>query len=258
MELSHIVILAVVEGITEFLPISSTGHMILISNLLGIASNDFVKSFEIIIQLGAISAVVFLYWRKLLQVKTILPKLVTAFIPTAIVGLIFYPFIKQVLLGSSLVTVITLFIGGIILIVLEKFHEEKAVSVEKVEDISYKNAFIIGVFQSISVVPGVSRAAATIIGGLLVNTKRRVAVEFSFMLAIPTMLAATGLDLVKSNLSFSSSEYYALGIGLIVSFLVAIVSIRFLLKFIESHTFIPFGAYRIVLAILYFLFIIKI
>jgi undecaprenyl-diphosphatase len=257
MELSHAVLLSVVEGITEFLPISSTGHMILVSNLLGISSNDFVKNFEIIIQLGAISAVALLYWRKLLERKDLWPKLFVAFLPTAIIGKFFYPLIKDVLLESPIITLVSLFLGGVILIIIEKTKRESN-GFEKVEDITFKQAVVVGLFQSIAIIPGVSRAAATIVGGLLLGGQRKAAVEFSFLLAIPTMLAATLYDLYKSDISTTDSELMLLGVGLVISCIVALLSIRFLLRIIQTNTFVPFGIYRIILAVVYFFLIIGI
>jgi len=250
-------ILAIVEGISEFLPISSTGHLILASEFLKIEQTNFVKSFEIIIQLGAILAIVFLYWKTLIANKDVWKKILTAFIPTAMIGFAFYSVVKNYLLGNAFVTLISLFIGGIILIILELIYKEKGHHVEKIEAISFKKAFLIGIFQSISIIPGVSRAAATIIGALFLGAKRKTAVEFSFLLAIPTMLSATALDVYKGSFfSFSNQEYISLTIGFLGSFIVAIFAVKFLLKFIKNHTFIPFGVYRIILAILFWLFII--
>lgn len=251
------IILSIVEGITEFLPISSTGHLVLAAHILQIQQTEFVKSFEIIIQFGAILAVVFLYWRKFLQSKAIWKKILVAFIPTGIIGFLLYKVIRNVLLGNASVILITLFIGGVILIILELVHKEKSTDATKIEDISFKNAVLIGVFQSISVIPGVSRAAATIIGALLLGTKRKTAVEFSFLLAVPTMLAASGLDLVKNHLSFSGNELLVLVIGFIGSFIVATIAIKFFINFIQKHTFIPFGIYRIVAALLYWIIVLK-
>lgn len=251
-------ILSIVEGITEFLPISSTGHLILASEFLKIKQTDFVKGFEIIIQLGAILAVVFLYWKTLIANKEIWKKILVSFIPTGILGFIFYKIVKTFLLGNTYVTLVTLLVGGIILIILELIHKEKDHHVEKIESIGFKNAFLIGIFQSTAMIPGVSRSAATIIGALFLGTKRKTAVEFSFILAIPTMLAATILDISKSNFfSFTNYEYLSLIIGFIGSFIVAIFAIKFLLKFIKTNTFIPFGIYRIILAFLFWFFIIK-
>ncbi len=258
MNYLDVLILSIVEGITEFLPISSTGHLILASEFLKIKQTDFLKSFEIIIQFGAILAIVFLYWKTLINNKKIWEKILIAFIPTAIIGYIFYGIVKNYLLGNTYITLMSLFIGGIILIILELIYKEKEHHAEKIESISSKNAFLIGVFQSISMIPGVSRSAATIVGALFLGAKRKAAVEFSFLLAIPTMLAATVLDIYKSSFSsFTNQEYIFLTIGFIGSFIVSIFAVKFLLKFIKNHTFIPFGVYRIILAILFWLFIIK-
>lgn len=251
------VILSIVEGLTEFLPISSTGHLVLASKLLQIEQTDFVKSFEIIIQLGSIGAIIFLYWKTLIKNREIWKRIIAAFIPTAIVGFILYKIIKTFFLGNPAITLMALFIGGVLLILLEKIHKEKDHHKNSIEKISIKNAFIIGVFQSISIIPGVSRSAATIIPALFLGTKRKTAVEFSFFLAIPTMLAATTLDIVKSKFAFTFSEYSILATGLIGSFIVAVLAVKFLLGFIEKHTFIPFGFYRIILAIIFGLFMLK-
>jgi undecaprenyl-diphosphatase len=253
----HAIILSIVEGITEFLPISSTGHMILASDILRIPQNEFLKSFEIIIQFGAILAVVSLYIKVLLTNRAIWVKLLAAFVPTGIVGLVLYKFIKNYLLGNTPVVLWSLFIGGVILILWEKYYQRKKAHVQKIEDLSYRNAFLIGLFQSISVVPGVSRAAATIVGAMTVGLERKAAVEFSFLLAVPTMAAATGLDLVKSNFHFSTSEWGMLAVGFAGAFVTALVSVRYFLRFVEKHTFVPFGVYRMLLALLFWLVIVR-
>ncbi len=251
------ILLAIIEGITEFLPISSTGHLILASEILKIEQTEFVKSFEIFIQLGAILAVIVLYWKTLLTKKAVLERIFVAFLPTAVLGFTFYKLIKQLLIGNALVTLAALFGGGIILIFLELLYKEKEHHVESIQQITIRKAFIIGLFQSLSMIPGVSRAAATIVGGLLLGTKRKAAVEFSFLLAIPTMLAATGFDLIKSNLEFTSNELTLLAIGFIGSFVVALLAVKFFLQFIQNNTFITFGIYRIVVSILFFLFVLN-
>jgi undecaprenyl-diphosphatase len=257
MDYFHALILAVVEGITEFLPISSTGHLILTSDVLKITQTNFVKDFEIIIQLGAILAVVVLYFKTLIQNAKVWTRILAAFIPTAIIGYILYKFIKTFLLGNVSVTLWSLLIGGIILIILELIYKEKDHHVSDIESISLKNAFLIGLFQSLAVIPGVSRSAATIIGALFLGTKRKAAVEFSFLLAVPTMIAASGLDIVKSSFAYSQSEFIALGIGFFGSFIIAIFAIKFFLNFIKNHSFIPFGVYRIILAVLFWLLIVR-
>lgn len=256
MDIIHAIILSIVEGVTEFLPISSTGHLILTANILNIPQTDFAKSFEIIIQLGSIMAVSVVYAKKLLENRGIWPKVLVAFLPTAIVGLTLYKIIKGFLLGNSTVTLLALFLGGILIIVLELLYKQKDHHASSLDQISYKQAFLIGLAQSVSVIPGVSRSAATIIGGMFSGLKRNIALEFSFILAIPTMFAATGLDLVKSSFKFSSQEYMILGLGLGVSFVTALVAIKFLLKYVQTHTFIPFGIYRVVLSILFWMFVV--
>ena len=239
------------EGITEFLPISSTGHLILTSRLLNIPQSDFLSSFQIAIQLGAILAVVLLYARSLILEWEILKRVMAAFIPTAVIGLTFYKVIKQYLMGSELVVAWALLIGGIILIIFESFYKEKETSLGEISALSYKQAVLIGVFQSFAMVPGVSRSAATIIGGLSLGLKRKTIVEFSFLLAVPTMVAATGLDIIKSAAEFSSDQIGLLAVGFVAAFLVAVVSIKFLLYFIKNHNFVVFGIYRIVIALLF-------
>lgn len=260
MDFIQAIILGVVEGVTEFLPISSTGHLILTSDFLKIPSTEFVKTFEIFIQSGAILAVVVLYWKTLLNIS-LLKRILVAFIPTAIVGLTLYKFIKQYLLASPDVVVASLLIGGVALIGVELLFKNKLKKSDEksyVEEISYEKALAVGVFQSMSVVPGVSRAAASIVGGMLIGLNRKTAVEFSFFLAIPTILAATLLDASETNiLSFSPNEHMILATGFIVSFITALGVIKWLIGYVQTNTFIPFGIYRIALAILYFFLVIK-
>jgi len=251
------IILGVVEGMTEFLPVSSTGHLILASDILRIPQTNFVKSFEIIIQLGAVLAVFFLYGKTLLVNKSVLLRILIAFLPTVFVGLTFYKAVKAILLGNIPITLAALFLGGIILIFLELMYREKDHHVDQVEKLNLKQSFLIGLCQSVAFIPGVSRAAATIIGALFLGAKRKPAVEFSFLLAVPTMLAATGLDLFKTNFSFNQNEYILLLLGLITSFIVAILSVKFLLQFIKTNNFVPFGIYRIILAFLFWLLIVR-
>jgi len=264
MNLLQTLILSIVEGITEFLPISSTGHLILASHVLNIPQTEFTKSFEIIIQLGSILAVVYLYWKRILDSKKLWKPLLAAFIPTAVVGLVLYKFVKNFLIGNTTVTLLALFIGGIVLIAIEKYWERGPTThaatrgrsgFVKIEELTLKQSFLIGLAQSVSIIPGVSRAAATIVGGLFMGMDRKTAVEFSFLLAIPTMAAATGLDLVKSGFSFTQSEWMLLGVGFIGAFITALFAVKYFLQFIQKHTFVPFGIYRIVLALLFWLFV---
>ncbi|MCK9603599.1 MAG: undecaprenyl-diphosphatase UppP [Candidatus Omnitrophica bacterium] len=253
MDVIQAVIFGVVEGITEFLPISSTGHLMLTARYLGIAQTEFVKSFEIAIQSGAILAVVVLYWKVLLKDRKIWGKLLAAFLPTAVIGALLYRIIKGVLLDNSAVVLWALFLGGVLLILFEYLHREKEDAAATLSAISYPQALLIGLFQSFAVIPGVSRAAATIVGGLIIGLKRRTIVEFSFLLAVPTMGAAMTLDLLKSAPSFNKDQFFVLAVGFLVSFAVALVAIRFLLVFIKNHTFIPFGIYRILIAVIFWL-----
>ncbi len=251
MNTFHALILGIVEGVSEFLPISSTGHLILTSRLMGISQTEFVKTFEIAIQLGAILSVVVLYWKKFLMNLEVLKKVCAAFLPTAIIGFAFYKSIKQYLLGNSHIVIWALFLGGVFLIIFELFHHEKETAVKEITSISYKQAMLIGAFQSIAIIPGVSRSAAAIIGGLILGLRRDVIVEFSFLLAVPTMLAATLLDLYKNANAFTQDQFAFLGVGFATSFIVAILAIKFLLSFIKKHSFISFGVYRILIALLF-------
>ncbi len=251
----HVFILSLAEGLTEFLPISSTGHMILISKLLGIAETDFVKTFEIVIQLGAIMAIVVLYFKKFLSSWNLIKKLITAFIPTAIVGFTLYPLIKGVLLGSSAITLNALFWGGIALIGVEWFLKRKKTEAKTESQVTYRQALLIGTFQSLSVIPGVSRAAATIVGGLLTGLDRETATEFSFLLAVPTMFAATAFDIYKSRHMIAQGGFLTLLIGTLLSFFFAIIAVKFLIGYIKKHDFTAFGIYRVVLSILFWIFV---
>ncbi len=254
MNMLDTVVLGLVEGGTEFLPVSSTGHLLLTSKLLSLPSTEYLKTFDISIQLGAILSVVVLYWQKFILNRKILSRVCVAFVPTAVMGLVLYKMIKHILMENIQVVLWSLLIGGVIIIVFEFFYHERKDAVRELEKISYPKAFMVGLFQSLAMVPGVSRSAATILGGLAIGIKRTVIVEFSFLLAAPTMLAATGLDLIKHAHEFSVSQFKLLLVGFIVSFVVAIFSIKFLLHFIKQHNFTWFGVYRIVVAVI-FLFI---
>ena len=252
MHFVHAVLLGMVEGLTEFLPVSSTGHLLLAARLLHLSQTEFIKSFEIAIQSGAIVAVLFLYGRILLKDKEALKRVCVAFIPTGILGFLLHKIVKKFLLHDTTVVLWSLLAGGIFLIVFERFHKEKDSHGSSFADISYPKAVLIGLCQSLAMVPGVSRSAATIVGGLAVGLKRKMIVEFSFLLAIPTLLAATALDLLKSSRVFSGSEWQLLGVGALVSFIVAIFSIKFFLRYIQKYDFTLFGVYRIAVALLFF------
>lgn len=251
MNIFQALILAVVEGISEFLPISSTGHLILVSRLLAIPQTEFVKSFEIIIQFGAILAVVFLYWKKFLTDTKSLSRVLIAFIPTMVVGLVLYKFIKSVLLGNTLIVSVSLIIGGLLIILLENYYKSKKSHLNKVSDVSPGKSAVLGLGQSLAVVPGVSRSASTILTGLFLGLDRKTAAEFSFLLAVPTMAAASVLDLAKSSWTFSGDEWGILVVGFVGAFLTALLAVKWFLSFIEKHSFTPFAIYRIVVGVLF-------
>ena len=254
MDLFHAVIFGIVEGVTEFLPVSSTGHLILTAKILGLSQDNFLKSFDIVIQLGAIASVLVLYWRRFLLDRAALVRVAIAFAPSAVFGLVLYSSVKH-LLGISAVVVWSLLIGGIALIVFELTHTEHSDAEKDVSVLSYRQAAVIGLFQVIAMIPGVSRSAATIIGGMISGLSRRTAVEFSFLLAVPTMAAATGLDLMKNAGSFSGDQTIFLFVGFVVAFCTALASIVLLLRFVRAHTFVSFGIYRIVAALVFLILI---
>lgn len=257
MNFINVLILGIVEGLTEFLPISSTAHQILASHLLSMAQNDFMGTFEVVIQIGAIAAVAVVYYKKILKDKALFYKACIGFIPTGILGFLFLKHIKA-LLQSDLVPVIALFIGGIIIILIEiSLNKKNQKHSKNLKNLTYKDALVIGLIQSISMIPGVSRAAASIFGGMFLKLDRESAVEFSFLLAIPTMAAATGIELIKAPSSFNSNQLTSLALGTLVSFISALLVIKWLLKYVQNNNFIGFGIYRIGLAIIYFLLFIK-
>lgn len=246
MNIIHVIILAIIEGITEFLPVSSTGHMIVASSLMGIAADPFVKLFTIAIQLGAILSVVVLYYKRFLQSVNFYTKLLVAFIPAAVFGLLFSKKIDA-LLESALTVGITLFVGGIILLFVDKWFNKPAVKAEK--DISYLTALKIGFFQCLAMIPGTSRSAATIVGGMSQKLTRTAAAEFSFFLAVPTMFAATAkklYDFHKEGHVFTGEEIKLLAIGNVIAFIVAMLAIKTFITFLERKGFRIFGWYRIV------------
>ncbi len=242
------IILAIIEGITEFLPVSSTGHMILADSLMTISKREFVKTFEIVIQLGAILAVVAVYYKRFLISIDIYLKLAVAFLPTGVIGFLAYKTIKEYLFNPYTVS-IALIVGGVILILLDKWTEQKASKYEFTDDISYSGALRIGFIQCFSMIPGVSRAAATIIGGVFSGFSREQAAEFSFLLAIPTMFAATGYDLLKSKDNIHSEDMQILVIGGVVAFIFALLAIKAFIAFLTKYGFKHFGYYRIILGI---------
>jgi len=240
------ILLAIVEGLTEFLPVSSTGHMIIVSHYLGISQDEFVKLFEVNIQFGAILSVLVLYRKRLMQNYAIYVKLLLAFIPTAILGKLLNDYIDQ-LLESVEVVALMLFIGGIVLLFVDKWFKRNHRSLD---DLSAQNSVVIGLFQSLAMVPGVSRSAATIIGGQTLGLTKAAAAEFSFLLAIPTMAAASAYKMYKGRdmlLAATGDQWTLLAVGNIVAFLVAILAIKAFIGILMKAGFRPFGYYRILL-----------
>lgn len=252
MTIIEAITLGIVEGLSEFLPISSTGHLILASSLMNLEQTDAHKVFEVVIQLGAMLAVLFIYRDRVANNVELLKKIAFAFLPTAALGYLLYKIVKT-FFDASLVSYM-LIVGGIAFIVIELWMKKHVPTVEGVEGISYRKAFLIGLVQSLSMVPGISRSGATIMGGLLVGMNRKDAAEFSFLLALPTMLAATLYDIYKNYTVFELGDWQNILVGFVTSFIFAVIGIKALLKFITSHTFIPFGVYRIAVGIIFLIF----
>lgn len=253
MTLLDTILTAIVEGLTEFLPVSSTGHMILLSYFLGNGEDEFTKTFEIFIQLGAILAIVFLYARRFLFDFQVYLKLFVAFLPSAVIGFLMYEIIKTYLFNHWVVAV-SLIVGGIVLIILDKRLKPEPQSEDELRDISYRQVLIIGFFQCFAMVPGVSRAAATIIGGMVNGLSKKSAAEFSFLLAIPTMAAASGYDLLKFEGVITAEQWQFLAIGFVVAFLTALVAVKWFVNLLNKHGFTGFGYYRIVIGVLFIIF----
>ena len=244
------IIIAIIEGITEYLPISSTGHMIIAEKLLGVDVHEgFTKTFTVAIQLGAILSVVVLYWKKFFDFSRwqFYAKLVAAVIPALALGFLLSDKIDQ-LLESPLTVAISLLLGGIILLFIDKVFTNP--TIEKEEDITYKQAVVIGFWQCIAMIPGVSRSAASIIGGMQQKLTRKLAAEFSFFLAVPTMAAATGYKLLKEYKNIHAEQVKLLAIGNLVAFIVAILAIKFFIGFLQKHGFKLFGYYRIIVGVI--------
>lgn len=240
------IILAIVEGLTEFLPVSSTGHMIITSGIMGITSTDFVKLFTVCIQLGAIAAVVVIYFKRFFQSVNFYLKLFVAFIPAAIFGVLLGDYIDA-LLENPLGVGIALLIGGIIFLFIDKWFTKE--EIKSTDDVSLLQALKIGLFQCIALFPGVSRSGATIVGGLSQKLSRKTAAEFSFFLAVPTMCAATAkklYDFYKHSGIPNSNEIKLLAIGNVMAFIVALLAIKFFIAFLTKHGFKIFGWYRII------------
>ncbi len=253
MTILQSVILAIIEGLTEFLPVSSTGHMILADSLLKIQDAEFAKTFEIVIQLGAILAVFALYIKRFFVSLDIYIKLAVAFLPTGIIGFLAYKIIKEKLMNPYVVSS-SLVIGGILLIILDKWSGRKRSAYAGTESMSIAGAFKIGLIQCLSMIPGVSRSAATILGGVSQGFDRKQAAEFSFLLAIPTMFAASGYELFKNHGSIHKDNLMVLGLGGAIAFLVAIFAVKGFIAFLSKYGFKHFGYYRIGLGILFLIY----
>jgi undecaprenyl-diphosphatase len=245
MDIFQSIILGIVEGLTEFLPISSTGHMIVVADWMGMAESEENKAFMVIIQLAAILAVVFNYKDKFtLEKKELWYKVIIAFLPIAAVGFLLKDYVKEAF--TPQVVAYMFIIGGIVFLIQEYFYKEESHTTLEVEDISYKQAGWIGFAQMFALIPGTSRAGSTIVGALLVGLSRRAAAEFSFLLALPVMAATSGLDLLKHYDEFSGESFVTLIIGFVVAFVVAYYTMKYFIKFLEKFTFVSFGIYRII------------
>jgi len=241
-------ILGIVEGITEFLPISSTGHLILTSKLLSISQNEFTKSFEIVIQSGAILSIIVLYFRKIISNPKMILYMIIGFIPSGVFGLLFYKFIKQYLFSTFVVSLM-LIIWGIIFILVEFLLKGRYYKLQ----IDAKTALLIGFFQCFALIPGTSRSGATIIGGMLLGLSRKDATEFSFLLSVPTIIIASAYDLIKEKSIIFNSDIYVLLVGFITSFIFAYISVKWLINFVSKHSLVVFGIYRIIIGIIFLL-----
>lgn len=248
MEIFDSIILGIIEGFTEFLPISSTGHLIVASQALGIDQTNVTKAYEVIIQFAAILAVIFNYKEKFSIKKIELwKKLILAFIPIGAVGFVFSSQIKE--LFDSQTVAMMFIVGGIIFLIIEKFYKEQEYHIDDVEKVSYKQALYIGIAQIFALIPGTSRAGSTIIGAMLVGLNRKASAEFSFLLAFPVMCATTGYDLLKHYSDFAGANLIVLAVGFITAFIVAYITIKLFLAFLQRFTFVAFGIYRILFGI---------
>ncbi len=261
IEVLKVIFIGIVEGITEWLPISSTGHMLLVDQFLSLnMSDDFKNMFFVVIQLGAIIAVVVMFWKKLFpfrfkekpvvqkDIMQMWLKVIVACVPAAVLGLWLDDFLEEHF-GNPMSIATMLIFYGVAFILIENWNKTRTPKVNSIDEMTYKTAVFIGFFQALSMIPGTSRSGATIIGALLLGVSRTVAAEFTFFLAIPTMLGASGLKLVKFGFNFTAQEAAMLAIGMVVAFLVSLVVIKFLMSYIKKHDFKVFGWYRIVLGI---------
>jgi undecaprenyl-diphosphatase len=244
MDIFQSIILGIVEGITEFLPISSTAHMIIVSTLMGLKQNAANVAFEVIIQLGATMAIILIYLNKInFKEKALWIKVIAAFLPLAVIGFLLRHQIKEFF---TVTTAAWMFIiGGIVFFIVEKIYKEEK-TINDVERVSLRQALTIGFFQVFALIPGTSRSGSTIVGGMLSGVSRKTSADFSFLLAIPTMLAASGYEMLKNIHSFSDTNGIVLAVGFVVSFVVAYITVKLFLKFVEKYTLNAFGIYRII------------
>lgn len=252
-----IIVLGVVEGLTEFLPISSTFHLLWTSRLLGIPETEFVKLFTVVIQSGAILAVVLLYWREVFTNWKLIMKLIASFIPTAIIGFLMYDVIKNVFFESQLGTSIVFIVVGGLFLLVEYLISKKVLETKfDIQKLNYKQAAVIGVFQALAIIPGVSRAGAVLVGMMLLGFKRGESAKYSFMLSIPTIMAASLFDFIEmKDIVFAQSEnIWILAVGSVIAFVSAMVGVKWLIKYLQNHSLVIFGWYRIVLGIILVLF----
>lgn len=255
MSLFHALILGIVEGLTEFLPISSTAHLIITSKLLNIYQTNFLKLFEVFIQSGAILAVIFLYFKYLLKNKKLIKYIIFSFLPTALIGFIFHKIIKNIFFESFSLIIFSLFFIGILFILLEVFIKNKKILLKKkLNNISFFESFLIGFFQSLAIVPGISRAGSVILTMIILGYKREEATLYSFLLAVPTILAAGIFDFYKERqIVFSNIDnLWILFFGFLVSFIFAYLSIKWFIDFVKKNSLLIFGIYRIILAVIVF------
>ena len=249
MDIIQAIIIGIIEGFTEFLPISSTGHMIVASEFLGIKQSAVVKAYEVIIQFAAILAVMLLYRDKInLREIELWQRIIAAFLPLALIGFLLKDWIKEIF---TVFTVAWMFIiGGIIFIVVEQFHKDEESQSKDIEEVSWRQAMIIGFGQVLSLIPGTSRAGSTIIAGMLSGVNRKASTEFSFLLAIPVMMAVSGYDLLKHYHEFVGADLTAFVVGFVVAFGVAYLTIKLFIVFLQRFTFVAFGIYRILFGVL--------
>lgn len=272
IEILKVIFLGIVEGITEWLPISSTGHMLLVDEFLKLSMSEaFKEMFFVVIQLGAILAVVVVFWKKMFpfevkdKMKIVINKdifslwfkVAFACIPSAVLGIMFDDFLDDHL-QTPIIIASMLIIYGVMFIIVENWNKKRISTTNTLVNLTYKTAFIIGLFQVLSLIPGTSRSGATIIGALLIGVSRVVATEFTFFLAVPTMFGASALKLLKFGFDFTTTELFTLGLGMLVAFMVSILTIKFLMNFIKNHDFKIFGWYRIVLGFVVLFYFIRV